>query len=117
MRLQCSTRVLQIVDNLRMGEDLADGPHRHWHEEGEAYHSQVRLFGFASTVRRILHEGRYDAVHDHQDYAAGWHFAVGAAALPPMLLARRALQRSGIGVPLAPRQLARPACRTGMAVV
>src|SRR5262249_37210303 len=26
----------------------------------------------------------YDAIHDHQDYASGWHFLMGAGALPPV---------------------------------
>jgi glycosyltransferase EpsF len=30
----------------------------------------------------VLREKRYDAVHDHQDYASGWHFLMGGAALP-----------------------------------
>jgi glycosyltransferase EpsF len=37
---------------------------------------------FAGEFRRILHEGRYDAIHDHQDYASGWHFLMGAGRLP-----------------------------------
>jgi glycosyltransferase involved in cell wall biosynthesis len=37
---------------------------------------------FAGEFRRVLREGRYDAVHDHQDYASGWHFLMGAGVLP-----------------------------------
>jgi len=39
---------------------------------------------FAGELRRVLREGQYDVVHDHQDYASGWHFLMGAGALPPM---------------------------------
>jgi glycosyltransferase EpsF len=37
---------------------------------------------FAREFRRILREGRYDALHDHSDYASGWHFLIGSGALP-----------------------------------
>ena len=39
---------------------------------------------FVRGFRRILRRGSYDAVHDHQDYASGWHFLMGAGALPPI---------------------------------
>ena len=39
---------------------------------------------FAGEFRRILHEGRYAALHDHQDFASGWHYSDGAGALPPV---------------------------------
>lgn len=39
---------------------------------------------FVREFRRILKRGAYDAVHDHQDYASGWHFLMGAGALPPV---------------------------------
>src|SRR5262249_18730937 len=31
---------------------------------------------------RILRSRQYHAIHDHQDYASGWHFLMGAGALP-----------------------------------
>jgi glycosyltransferase involved in cell wall biosynthesis len=30
----------------------------------------------------VLREGRYDALHDHQDYASGWHYLMGSGLLP-----------------------------------
>ena len=33
---------------------------------------------FAAGFRRILRDGGYDALHDHQDYASGWHYLIGA---------------------------------------
>ena len=39
---------------------------------------------FASEFRRILRARQYQAVHDHQDYASGWHFFLGQRALPPI---------------------------------
>ena len=39
---------------------------------------------FVLQFRRILETGRYAAVHDHQDYASGWHFFIGTGVLPPI---------------------------------
>lgn len=46
-----------------------------------------RLASFTREFRRILAEGRYDAIHDHADYASGWHFLLGAGKLPPVRVA------------------------------
>ena len=37
---------------------------------------------FVSAWRRVLRDGNYDAIHDHADYASGWHFLLGAGVLP-----------------------------------
>jgi len=42
------------------------------------------LPAFRRQLRQILLNGGYSAVHDHQDYASGWHFLLGAGALPPV---------------------------------
>jgi glycosyltransferase involved in cell wall biosynthesis len=42
------------------------------------------LASFVPAFRRILQTGRYDALHDHQDYASGWHYLMGRGALPPI---------------------------------
>ena len=42
---------------------------------------------FVQKFRRILREGNYDAIHDHQDYIAGVHFLMGAGHLPPIRIA------------------------------
>jgi glycosyltransferase involved in cell wall biosynthesis len=42
------------------------------------------LPAFAAGFRAILSEGEYDALHDHQDYASGWHFLLGRGLLPPV---------------------------------
>jgi glycosyltransferase involved in cell wall biosynthesis len=42
------------------------------------------LPSFRSGFRRILREGGYDALHDHQDHASGWHYLIGAGLLPPV---------------------------------
>jgi glycosyltransferase EpsF len=39
---------------------------------------------FATGLRRILRQGTYAAIHDHQAYVSGWHFKIGAGALPPV---------------------------------
>lgn len=46
-----------------------------------------QLVRFTRRFRRILVEGCYDAIHDHQGYAAGIHFLVGAGVLPPIRIA------------------------------
>jgi glycosyltransferase involved in cell wall biosynthesis len=42
------------------------------------------LPAFADGFRRILRDGGYDAIHDHQDHASGWHYLIGAGRLPPV---------------------------------
>ncbi|MEJ0065396.1 MAG: glycosyltransferase [Caulobacteraceae bacterium] len=42
------------------------------------------LPSFVASFRRVLRAGRYDALHDHQDYASGWHYLMGLGALPPV---------------------------------
>lgn len=41
-----------------------------------------RLGRFARGYRRILKRGEYTAVHDHQDYASGWHYLMAGRYLP-----------------------------------
>ncbi len=40
------------------------------------------LLSFAAEFRRLLAKGRFDAIHDHADYAAGLHLLIGAGELP-----------------------------------
>lgn len=42
---------------------------------------------FVRQFRRILAEGNYDAIHDHQDYIGGLHFLMGAGLLPRIRVA------------------------------
>lgn len=42
------------------------------------------VVGFARKFRKLLRERNYVAIHDHQDYAAAWHFLAGAGELPPV---------------------------------
>jgi glycosyltransferase involved in cell wall biosynthesis len=44
--------------------------------------SKRRLPGFARAFRRILRERKYAAIHDHSDYASGWHYLLGSGLLP-----------------------------------
>jgi glycosyltransferase involved in cell wall biosynthesis len=37
---------------------------------------------FAREFCKLLREGQYDAIHDHQDYSSGWHFLMGRNSLP-----------------------------------
>ena len=47
-------------------------------------YGRAHLRRFVVEFRRLLREGQYDAAHDHQDYASGWHFLMAAGALPPV---------------------------------
>jgi len=47
-----------------------------------AKYGRASVAGFAKQFRRILRDGKYDAIHDHQDYVSGWHFLIGASELP-----------------------------------
>jgi glycosyltransferase involved in cell wall biosynthesis len=47
-------------------------------------YSRSHLASFARQFRRLLRAGRFDAIHDHQDYISGWHFLMGAGELPPV---------------------------------
>lgn len=49
--------------------------------------SRRTLPQFTRQFRAILRAGRYDAIHDHQDYAAGWHILLGGDALPRIRIA------------------------------
>ena len=45
-------------------------------------YGRAHLASFAAEFRRLLREGHYEAIHDHQDYASGWHYLIGADSLP-----------------------------------
>ena len=107
-----SLKVLHIIDTLGMGgaETWLMELLRLWHrngigqmdfvatsgqrgvfdEEAEQLGARVHyvrygrrnLPAFARAFRQVLREGGYDAVHDHQDYASGWHFMMGGRVLP-----------------------------------
>ena len=47
-------------------------------------YGRAHLPRFAREFRRVLKEERYHAIHDHQDYASGWHFMMGTGVLPPV---------------------------------
>lgn len=70
-------------------------------------YGRTHIRQFATEFRRILREGQYDAIHDHQDYASGWHFLMGGSSLPRVRVAHvhnPAYQiRSNYGVTLVRR--------------
>ena len=45
-------------------------------------YGRTQLLRFANEFRRIMRDGKYHAIHDHQDFASGWHFLMGAGLLP-----------------------------------
>jgi glycosyltransferase involved in cell wall biosynthesis len=60
-------------------EVVALGARLHYVPFGRAHFA-----GFALGFRRLLARGAYDALHDHADYASGWHMLLGAGMLPPV---------------------------------
>ena len=46
--------------------------------------SRRNYLSFAKGLRRILETGNYSVIHDHQDFAAGWHFIAASHSLPPV---------------------------------
>ena len=110
-------RVLQIVDTLGMGgaETWLVALQQHWSKSGRVQvdylltsgnrgifddtvaqlgarlfycrYQRSRLHTFAREFRKILRDGHYDAIHDHQDYASGWHFLIGWGRLPRVVIA------------------------------
>lgn len=60
----------------RMGARLIHAPY-----------SRKTLPSFIAEWRKTLKEGEYDAIHDHQEFTAGWHFFFGLGALPRVRIA------------------------------
>jgi glycosyltransferase EpsF len=50
-------------------------------------YNRANLAVFRREFRRLLEAGEYDAVHDHADYASGWHFLLAGRALPSVRVA------------------------------
>ncbi len=46
--------------------------------------SRSTLIPFTAEFRRILRNGDYAAIHDHQAWVSGWHFLLGTGLLPPV---------------------------------
>ena len=110
-------RVLQVIDALSMGgvETWLMAAIRHWARTGEveteflltggnpalfdqeaiALGAKLHYISFGRKVlgrfvpryRALLRDGRFDAIHDHADYASGWHFLMGIGQLPPVRVA------------------------------
>ena len=138
---ESSIRTLQVVSALGMGgaETWLMELLRHWSRSGEATidflatsgdaglfddearslganvhyirYSRANLWRFRDGFRRVLRREKYDAIHDHQDYASGWHFLLGGSDLPPVRVTHVhnvAYQiRSNYGVTYARRLTAR----------
>jgi glycosyltransferase involved in cell wall biosynthesis len=47
-----------------------------------ARYGRSDLFPFTREFRKLLKSTHYDAIHDHQDYASGWHYLIGRNVLP-----------------------------------
>ncbi len=70
------------VEDRLDGEARSLGAHLHY-----ARYSRTTMPAFVSAWRRCLSRGGYAAIHDHQEFSAGWHFALGAGRLPPVRIA------------------------------
>jgi glycosyltransferase involved in cell wall biosynthesis len=46
-------------------------------------YSRRQMPSFIAGMRTLLRSGRYDVIHDHQDYHAGFHLLAGLGQLPP----------------------------------
>lgn len=44
---------------------------------------KTEVLKFARGIRKIIRQGRFDVIHSHAGYAAGWHFLMGLGLLPP----------------------------------
>lgn len=47
-------------------------------------YGRARIPSFVRDFRKLLIRGRYDAIHDHADFAGGIHLLCGVGALPPV---------------------------------
>jgi glycosyltransferase involved in cell wall biosynthesis len=47
-------------------------------------YSLNEFFVFRKGLKKILKEGGYDVIHDHQDFVSGWHFLAALGNLPPV---------------------------------
>lgn len=52
-----------------------------------ARYSRKTLPSFIAKWRQTLVAGHYAAIHDHQEFTAGWHFLFGRGHLPPVRIA------------------------------
>lgn len=52
-----------------------------------ARYSRQSLPAFVRAWRRQLKQGDYHAIHDHQEFSAGWHFLMGRGLLPSVRIA------------------------------
>ena len=75
----CQIDFLVTSGNAGIFDEEARGLGAHVHY---VRYGRTQVPRFAREFRRILRQGSYDAVHDHQDYASGWHFLIGAGLLP-----------------------------------
>ena len=73
--------------------------------------------GFTDKFRRILRQGGYAALHDHEGFASGWHFLMGAGALPPVRISHVHNRMGHVEVNYLTSPSRRLAARMGTALV
>jgi glycosyltransferase involved in cell wall biosynthesis len=80
-------------------------------------YNRRNLASFVSSYRKLLKDGRYDALHDHSDYAAGWRLAFGTGILPHVRVVHVHNARSLISAYYDSSQTRKIARRTGKVLV
>jgi glycosyltransferase EpsF len=74
----CTGGVPQVYDN----EIIENGGHIFY-----VKFSLGRALEFRKELIRILHDGKYDAIHDHCDFVTGWHLVFMLPHLPKIRIA------------------------------
>ena len=91
----CCENADELPFQIKIDVCLTSGQSGFFDEEAKALganlhyikYSRKTLPSFIAKFRKLLKESRYHAIHDHQDYTAGWHFLFGLGNLPPVRIA------------------------------
>jgi glycosyltransferase involved in cell wall biosynthesis len=79
--------------------------------------TRAKALSFALAFRRILRQGRYAAVHDHQHFVSGWHFLAGLGVLPPVRIAHVHNRLAHLKVDYLTTPMRRLAARIGVLLI
>jgi glycosyltransferase involved in cell wall biosynthesis len=80
-------------------------------------YTRATALSFARAFRRILRQGQFAAVHDHQDFVSGWHFLIGLGALPPVRITQVHNRLSHLKVNYLTTQARRTAAQIGVGLI
>lgn len=81
--------------NLQFDFLITGGVPRLYDEEIKQYGGKIfyarysigTIPSFRKAIRKILRANNYSAIHDHEDFIAGWHFLLAGKYLPPIRIA------------------------------